>query len=972
MRWVNHHPDVTSPSDAGLDEVLGVRFVMECREYRVFPARPANPDISAGTLNRKPARGHPPRVGGTSIANSIVNAAVVDPSAWRRMAQYLDELLELEAPTRERWLKELASTQPEMAERLRTLLSEQHAFDSNRFLEHSPPFWNDLLSTHESLAGQCIGAYTIDRLLGRGGMGEVWLASRSDGRFEGQCAIKFLDDWLVQTQRGERFRHEGRLLARLAHPNIARLFDAGTSERGRPYLVLEYVDGEPLDRHCESHSLDIESRVRLFLDVVSAVAHAHAQLIIHRDLKPSNVLVARDGSVKLLDFGVAKLLSADHADSEPGLTQYQGVALTPEYAAPEQLLGEEPSTATDVYQLGMLLYELLAGRHPMPRSDSRSERIKAALNAYIPRASELAPPERRKALRGDLDAILSMALRRQPSERYVTAAALRDELVRYLNGEPVSARRGATLYATRKFVRRHQVAAVVSGIALTSLCAALVFAFSQARVAAVERDHALALVSRNEAVTEFLGTVLTEAAGSDKAITVHDILARAERLARADTSDNRENRAAVLGMLADDYEATGDFGNAERLGADALTVLGDSSNHGLRSELVCAHAYALSTTGQMDAALRAISPELAKPATDPASYMQCLHDRALIASSFGEPDNALRYALAALAMLRSVPRKSAETEAIFLATAAGGYRMRGQQRAAFDYFAQAMRKLEEVGRAHGTTAIVIRNNLAIMSSSNGAPRRALQLLDEVLHDVTARDPGSPLPAYLLFNRGRALELMGRYREARAEYESCAQLATQSKSPYDQLNCHLGLAAVARHTGETETAAQHLAQAASLLAPTEPADSVTSIRLAFERGSLAVATGKLEEARVQFERALASQRSRQTTIEARLGLAETELRAGNITTAAAVARLALSAATAQQGALDHSEDTGRAWLMLGRALRELGDEAQARKAFDAAIEHLSNTVDPDHPALMQARDLASDSAAVRIARAPSTR
>jgi tetratricopeptide (TPR) repeat protein len=293
--------------------------------------------------------------------------------------------------------------------------------------------------------------------------------------------------------------------------------------------------------------------------------------------------------------------------------------------------------------------------------------------------------------------------------------------------------------------------------------------------------------------------------------------------------------------------------------------------------------------------------------------------------------------------------------------------MRGEQRAAFDYFSQAIRKLEEVGRAHGTTAIVIRNNLATMSSSNGAPRRALQLLDEVLHDLAARDPGHPPPAYLVFNRGRALELIGRYREARAEYESCAQLAVQSKSPYVQLNCHLGLAAVARHTGDSDTAGQHLARAASLLAPAEPADSVTSIRLAFERGSLAVATGKLDEARAQFARALASQRSRQTTIEARLGLAETELRAGNAAAAAAIARSALSAATAQQGALPHSEDTGRAWLMLGRALQKFGDDAQARDAFGKAIEHLSNTVDADHPALMQAHDLASEPAAARLAR-----
>src|SRR5882724_3116939 len=209
-------------------------------------------------------------------------------------------------------------------------------------------------------------------------MGEVWRASRTDGRFEGYVAIKILDRSIGHVSVIDRFRREGRLLARLAHPHIARLLDAGSMEDNHPYLVLEYVEGESIDKYCEAHSLNIGERVRLFLDVISAVAHAHTNLIIHRDLKPSNVLVTRDGKVKLLDFGIAKIVNPDGTDDAS--TRIEDVALTPEYAAPEQLLGEMPSTTTDVYQLGMLLYVLLTGKHPLQLTGTRGERVKAALN----------------------------------------------------------------------------------------------------------------------------------------------------------------------------------------------------------------------------------------------------------------------------------------------------------------------------------------------------------------------------------------------------------------------------------------------------------------------------------------------------------------------------------------------------------------------------------------------------------------
>ena len=398
--------------------------------------------------------------------------------------------------------------------------------------------------------GGRIGNYTIERLLGRGGMSEVWLARRSDGRFDAQCAIKLLDAGVPQAKLAERFSREGQVLARLAHPNIARLLDAGSTADDKRFLVLEYVDGDRIDRYCDSRGLDVDARIRLFLDAVVAVAHAHSNLVVHRDLKPSNVLVTRDGTVKLLDFGIAKLLGGQRPDDDASMhTHIDEIVLTPEYAAPEQLLGELPSTATDVYQLGMLLCTLLVGRHPLQTLRTRGDRIKAALAGRVPRASDLATGALRKKLRGDLDAILAMALQTDPRHRYQTAAALHDELLRYLNRTPVVARCGGSLYRTRKFLARHRVAVAPAAIAIVGLCTTLTFALVQARSASQERDRAIALATRNSAVTEFLGMLITEAAEADKPVTISDMLTRGEALALAEPNRDPESRAAILRML---------------------------------------------------------------------------------------------------------------------------------------------------------------------------------------------------------------------------------------------------------------------------------------------------------------------------------------------------------------------------------------------------------------------------------------
>ncbi len=527
-----------------------------------------------------------------------MSAASFDLSLWPEIANHLDRALDLDPSQRERWLSELTATQPHIAPILRELLAERDALNHSDFLQVPlvDPATRAALP-HGSLAGKRIGAYTVERLIGRGGMGEVWLASRSDGLFEGRCAIKLVDSLGVRSALADRFHREGRLLARLGHPNIARLLDAGTTAEGRQFLVLEYIDGERIDHYCDSLQLTTQERVRLFLDAVSAVAHAHSHLIIHRDLKPSNVLVTRDGVIKLLDFGIAKLLGPEQRLMDETMTRIGELPLTPEYAAPEQLLGEVPCTATDVYQLGMLLYMLLAGGHPLQLLNGRAERIKAAMTGQMPRASQFASGALGKTLRGDLDAILEMALHTDPAQRYPTAAALREDLVRYLNREPVSARRGGGLYQARKFIARHRLVVMSCAAAAASLCATLVFALNQAQLAATEHDHAIALASRHAMVMELTGMVLMEAAEADKPVTVIELLERSEQLALADARDTPENRAAVLEMIAARYVSLGEFGRGARLLERALAILGNSRDTTLRSRLNCGRTRALANMG---------------------------------------------------------------------------------------------------------------------------------------------------------------------------------------------------------------------------------------------------------------------------------------------------------------------------------------------------------------------------------------
>jgi serine/threonine protein kinase len=421
------------------------------------------------------------------------------PGQWQEISPYLDHSLSLPKEEREAWLQSFRAEKPELADLLQQLLEEHRALADEHFLERMPV----RVASGVSLLDQKIGAYSLISQIGVGGMGTVWLAERSDGRFERQVALKFLQFALTSSVSTERFKREGKILGQLAHPHIAELLDAGLTPNGEPYLVLEYVEGQHIDQYCDQHSLDVEARVRLFLDVVAAVAHAHANLIVHRDIKPSNVLVRGDGQVKLLDFGIAKLLAEDAKPAATLLTLEGKGALTPQFAAPEQVTGESITTATDVYALGILLYLLLTGQHPAgEKLHSTVELVKAIVDTEPQQMSDAitsidakkfaeqrstTPEKLRRQLRGDLDTIVGKALKKNPRERYVSASALGDDLQRYLTHELIGARPDTVAYRTVKFVRRNRAVVALASATLLlvigSLSTGLLIANRERKVA---------------------------------------------------------------------------------------------------------------------------------------------------------------------------------------------------------------------------------------------------------------------------------------------------------------------------------------------------------------------------------------------------------------------------------------------------------------------------------------------------------
>ncbi|MDR3699763.1 MAG: serine/threonine-protein kinase [Candidatus Sulfopaludibacter sp.] len=434
---------------------------------------------------------------------------------WTQIEAIFEAGVDLPPGEREAFLEGQCHGDPELHAEVISLLQ----FD----LAQEPPLLDAIhagvasVLGDDPIAGQMLGPYRIEREIGRGGMSVVYLAARADGEFQKRVAVKLIKRGMDTASVIQRLRRERRILAGLEHPSIAHLLDGGTTAEGLPWIAMEFIEGLPINRFCDERGLSIEERCLLMCKVCDAVAYAHRNLVVHRDLKPSNILIAPDGNPKLLDFGIAKLLYEDEMDGEEPLTRGSSVLLTPEYASPEQIQRAPATTASDVYSLGVVLYELLTGERPYRLANTswqEMERVVCGTEPKKPSTAEALPARTRRRLAGDLDNIVLMAMRKDVARRYGLAEQLANDLRRHFRGLPVHARRDTLLYRGGKFLRRNWTAAVAGGLIAASVAAGTVIAGRQA-LAARERFEQLRGFARTVLVD--VNTQLSDIPGTAKA-----------------------------------------------------------------------------------------------------------------------------------------------------------------------------------------------------------------------------------------------------------------------------------------------------------------------------------------------------------------------------------------------------------------------------------------------------------------------
>jgi serine/threonine-protein kinase len=501
----------------------------------------------------------------------------MDSTRWSQVKEIFYAALDLPQAERHAFLRGKCSDDW-LYEEIESLL-EAHE-KTERFIE-SPMFGSvkDFVKDEKesSLVGKLIGVYKIEKEIGRGGMGTVYLASRADEHYQKRVAVKLIKRGLGTDDIIRRFRHERQILAALDHPNITRLLDGGATENGLPYLVMDYVEGVPLNHYCNERQLTINERLKLFLQICSAVTYAHQNLIIHRDIKPSNIFVTSDGVPKLLDFGIAKLTTPDSPQTiERTATQ----AMTPEYASPEQILGEPVTTATDVYSLGVVLYELLTGHRPFKTRTNNPNEIARLITDSEPQKPssvvtrgrkignrQLAAPSVSNQLRGDLDNIVLMAMRKEAERRYSSVEQFAADINRYLKGLPVIARQDTFGYRASKFIQRNKaLVAAGAGIAI-SLIAGLAATKRQARIAQRQRNKA-------EHINEFLQKMLSSAdpRALGKDVKVVEMLRLAAESIETEFADQPEIAASLYTTIGNTYFSLGLFDTSETHLQKALSL----------------------------------------------------------------------------------------------------------------------------------------------------------------------------------------------------------------------------------------------------------------------------------------------------------------------------------------------------------------------------------------------------------------
>lgn len=761
-----------------------------------------------------------------------MNRIADDARSWAELDRLLDTALSLPPAERLAWLDTLPPEHAALEPRLRSLLMRSAQIETSDFLGALPRISvsdkeSAALKPPTGSAGDTIGPYRLIRELGSGGMGAVWLAERTDGILNRPVALKLPHLSLRHASLAERMAREREILATLAHPHIARLYDAGVSAHGQPYLALEYVEGVAVDEYCAQHGLGLRERLHLFLQIAGAVAYAHGKLVVHRDLKPANVLVTSAGDVRLLDFGVAKLLE-DGRTHETVLTQFAGPAFTPDYASPEQIRGEPLGTASDIYSLGVMLFRLVTSERPYRLDrESRGALEEAVLNAEPARPSAVVARARRREVRGDLDTIILKCLKKDPDERYATVNALAEDLERYLSKRPVLAQDDSQWYRLRKFVARNRLAVAAATSVLLAIVVGSGVAIWQARVAQAEQRTAVE-------VKEFIATIFRDAnplAEQGKVVTAIELLTSAR--ARVDQLDpsRPEIRLELLNLIGESLMGIGDAAAAEIAGKQALDEslrrFGAEHPQSVAARLLMIDVYRFSgRTPDMARELAILQPIVVRHAKErPLDLVRTLTDSAHLAVDEGRHDDSV----------------AAATEALQVSIA----------------------RLGEQHPATAGAATILAEASMIRADGRmidpGERAKMLQTADRSLDLVRRAYPGQPRHAKVLDMRvvhARALARSGDLHGGIAELQQVLddQGVAFGASSMAVAYTAGSLASFQRKVGDLEGALANHKRALDLLAKNVQVDSYTYAVNVLERGVTRLAARRIDEALADFSQA----------------------------------------------------------------------------------------------------------------------
>lgn len=734
-----------------------------------------------------------------------------DFSSFDQLDSIVGQALDLPAESRDDFLIAACQSDAELLTEATTILSL--ALDETSDLAPGAGLsaFASSYPTDESAparAGERFGPWCILDEIGSGGMAKVYLAERADGAYEQQVAIKLLDRAGRLDISESRFEHERNVLARLQHPNIARLLDGGQTDDGRSYIVMEYVDGERIDRYCDRHAMSTGDRLKLFTQVCETVHFAHRQLIVHRDIKPGNILVTNDGTPKLLDFGIAKLLEPDSKPLDMTQTLVAHRLLTPQYASPEQILGEPVSTATDVHALGLLLYELLSGHRariidstqpgaiervicetqPITPSmacaiDHAAARGRPARNATeIAAARQLTPTRLRRRLRGDLDNIVMMALRREPERRYASAQQMADDIARHLARRPVSARPDSLTYRLDRYVRRHVAGISITAVAIAAVTSTTIYyteQIAQQRDAAqLAAERARIESARAEQVSDFL-TALFEASRPDEALgrelSARDLLDQGlERIEALE--DEPEVQSRIISVIAKTHHRLGDYGRAESLYRRALTIR--ERHFGLNH------------------------PQL----------VESLNDLGVVLKDRGKLEAAEAFLRRAVDLRRALLGNSHEDLAISLEELGRLLREQGRLLEARSLFEEGLGIRRSIyGDRHSETLSSL-NSVAMMQRDLGDAHSALELFRELVAGYRAvKGARHPWTASSMVNMAHALMDLERWQESVDLLESALSIERETLGAD-----HVGVAITLNHLGTAYRERGELEQSRTVL------------------------------------------------------------------------------------------------------------------------------------------------------------